>query len=70
MKIDFNEKSQLDTKHSSIEKFLLLRTIKSFYQILESIIFESLIKCSNHYIIVKLKRFLNYMLKIYYIKII
>ncbi len=64
MKIDFNEKSQLDTK---------LKTFfnrKSFYQILESIIFESLIKYSNHYIIVKLKRFLNYMLKIYYIKII
>ncbi len=64
MKIDFNEKSQLDTK---------LKTFfnrKSFYQILESIIFESLIKCSNHYIIVKLKHFLNYMLKIYYIKII
>ncbi|EMO05775.1 hypothetical protein LEP1GSC116_0594, partial [Leptospira interrogans serovar Icterohaemorrhagiae str. Verdun HP] len=49
MKIDFNEKSQLDTK---------LKTFfnrKSFYQILESIIFESLIKYSNHYIIVKLK---------------
>ncbi len=64
MKIDSNEKSQLDTK---------LKTFfnrKSFYQILESIIFESLIKYSNHYIIVKLKRFLNYMLKIYYIKII